>query len=96
MHCGLITLYALTVTGIGKGDDMRMGLVKAKRLAAMHKQERTKSGLKSCQLKVAQPIQSRHPLLHTYINPVVTPAADCGACHAVRERGPYISSSTIG
>ena len=39
-----------------------MGLVKTRRLAAMHKQERAKAGLKSRQLKVTPPIPSRHPL----------------------------------
>ena len=39
-----------------------MGLVKTRRLAAMHKQERAKAGLKSRQLKVTPPPRSPHPL----------------------------------
>ena len=38
-----------------------MGLVKTRRLAAMHKQERAKAGLKSRQLKVTPPPRSLHP-----------------------------------
>ena len=36
-----------------------MGLVKTRRLMAMHKQERAKAGLKSRQLKVTPPPRSR-------------------------------------
>ena len=36
-----------------------MGLVKTRRLAAMHKQERAKAGLKSRQLKVTPPPRTR-------------------------------------
>ena len=39
-----------------------MGLVKTRRLMAMHKQERAKAGLKSRQLKVTPPTRSPHPL----------------------------------
>ncbi len=39
-----------------------MGLVKTRRLAAMHKQERAKAGLKSRQLKVTPPHRFPHPL----------------------------------
>ncbi len=39
-----------------------MGLVKTRRLAAMHKQERAKAGLKPRQLKVTPPPRSPHPL----------------------------------
>ena len=39
-----------------------MGLVKTRRLMAMHKQQRAKAGLKSRQLKVTPPPQSLHPL----------------------------------
>ena len=39
-----------------------MGLVKTRGLAAMHKQQCAKAGLKSRQLKVPPPTPSRHPL----------------------------------
>ena len=38
-----------------------MGLVKTRRLMAMHKQERAKAGLKPRQLKVTPPACSLHP-----------------------------------
>jgi len=37
-----------------------MGLVKTRRLAAMHKQERAKAGMKPRQLKVTPPNRSLH------------------------------------
>ena len=46
-----------------------MGLVKTRRLAAMHKQERAKAGLKSRQLKVTPPprtLQHQTKFLRSY------------------------------
>ena len=51
-----------------------MGLVKTRRLMAMHKQERAKAGLKSRQLKVTPPPQSSIRCPRTLQSPVVTPA----------------------
>ena len=50
-----------------------MGLVKTRRLAAMHKQERVKAGLKSRQLKVTRSLAPSTPYPRIYINAGVIP-----------------------